>query len=280
MSSATRRAVLRLLPGMAAVTVGLAACGQRQAPADRVARLDALSLEVSAGFTSAARAFRIVPQLVLTTDGQVVTPAPVAEVYPGPLLAPLTTRTLDAAGREALADAVRRSGLATAPAPDLGSPRVADAPTTTLTLTVDGTTSRLVAPALDEAPAHDSALTAEQQARRAALRDLVARLRDLAATVGAEHLGPQAPYVPEGVWLRALPAPPGNPADPVQPTVREWRVPGVDLGTLTRATLVDGAAGAAVLDALADATELTWFRDDAGIHQVLARPALPGDEAP
>jgi hypothetical protein len=265
---------------MAAATVGLAACGQRPAPADRVTHLDALRLEVSAGFTSAARAFRIVPELVLTTDDRVVTPAPVAEVYPGPLLVPLTTRTLDAAGRESLADAVRRSGLATAPAPDFGSPRVADAPTTTLTVTVDGTTSRLVAPALDEAHPDDSTLTAEQHARRAALRDLVARLRDLAATVGAGHLGPEAPYVPDGVWLRVLPAPPGNPADPVQPTVREWPVPGVDLGTLTRATLVDGATGAAVLDALAGATELTWFRDDADIHQVLARPALPGDDTP
>ena len=260
MSSATRRALLPLLPAMPPATVGLTACGQRPAPADPVAGLDALRLEVSAGFTSAARAFRTVPQLVLTTDGRVVTPAPVAEVYPGPLLAPLTTRTLDAAGREALADAVRRSGLAPGPTPVLRSPRGA--------------------PALDEAPADDSALTAEQHARRAALRDLVARLRDLAATVGAEHLGPEAPYVPDGVWLLVFPAPPGNPADPVQPTVREWRVPGVDLGTLTRETLVDGAAGAGALCALADATELTWFRDDTGIHQVLARPALPGDGAP
>ena len=287
MADLTRRSLLTGCAGTAALA--LAACGTATTAGDGAPDLETLRLTVDGGFTTAAIAFRTLPVLTLTADGQVLTPDPVAEIYPGPLLPHLSSRDLDPAGRAALADAVLASGLITTPPPDFGTPGVADAPTTTLRVTLDGTETMLAANALAEAGAAPE-LTAEQQEARDAFRALVDRLRDLEGAVGAEHLGDPSPYAPDSVWLRALPAPTeGVPEDPA-PTVLPWPVPEVVLADLDTPTLVGGEAAQSVLSALEGATELTWFRDPgadagadagadpgAGVYLVLARPALPGD---
>src|SRR5690606_8121565 len=105
-----------------------------------------------------------------------------------------------------LARLVVDSGLVTSPAPDFGTPAVVDAPTTTLTVVLDGTATTLSAPALHEARPDDPMLTPRQQQLRVDLRDLVARLGDLEGVVGADHLGPEEPYRPAAVWVQARPA--------------------------------------------------------------------------
>ncbi len=244
------------------------------------APLESLRLFVDGGFTTAALAFRIVPELTLTPDGRVLTSAPVPAIYPGPLILPLDERSIDEAGRDALADAVRASGLIDGRPPDFGTPGVADAPTTTLRVTLGGTTTTLAVNALQEAG--DTGLTEEQRAARAALQYLVERLRDLESTVGGDHLGPSRPYTPDGVWLRTVPFPQERiPEDP-EPVVLPWTVAEVDLAGLDRPTLVEGDAADAVLATLEGAGELTRFRVPGNrprdpVYEVLARPALPGD---
>ncbi len=283
MADLTRRSLLTGCAGGAALA--LAACGTATTDGDGIPDLQTLRLTVDGGFTTAAIAFRTLPELTLTADGQVLTPDPVPEIYPGPLLPHLSTRDLDPAGRAALAEVVLAGGLITTPPPDFGTPGVADAPTTTLRVTLDGAETTLAANALAEAGAAPE-LTGEQQSARDAFRALVDRLRDLEGAVGTEHLGEPSPYAPEGVWLRAVPAPTeGVPEDPA-PTVLPWPVPDVALADLDSPTLVDGEAAQSVLSALEGATELTWFRDPgadpgtdpgAEVYLVLARPALPGD---
>jgi hypothetical protein len=272
-----------LLAGWAGTaTLALTGCGTATGPqgppgGGGQADLEALRLSVGGGFTTAATAFRTLPELVVTPDGSVLVPDPVPEIYPGPILLHLSARDLDPAGREALAEAVLASGLVTAPPPDFGTPAVADAPTTTLRVTLDGTETTLAANALAEAPAA-SGLTAEQERARDSFRALVERCRDLETTVGPEHLGEPVPYEPEAVWLRTLPAPTDRVGQEPEPTVLPWPVAEVDLARLDVPTLVEGASAEAVLAALEGRTELTWFRDPAGVvHEVLARPALPGD---
>ena len=269
-----------------ALATGTTACGSGTAdrPADpppptAVPRLDALRLVVAGGFTTAAIAFRTVPELTITDDGRVLTPAPVTALYPGPILTQLTERSIDAEGRAAVADVVVRSGLVTSPPPDLGSPNVADAPTTTLTLTVGGAETTVVAPALAEALDDDPALTPGQREARARLREVVDRLRDLTGTVGSEHLGRPGVYVPRAVWLRALPAPTDRPPEDPGPTLLPWPVPEVDLATLDSATLVEGPEAEAVLEVVEGADELTWFRPPGSdtTYELFARPAVPGD---
>lgn len=280
----------RLVIGAAAGAFLTTACGSTTPPSgpgptsppDPGTTLDRLRLTVAGGFTTAAAAFRTVPELTVTDAGTVITPRPVPAVYPGPMLLPLGERTLDDAGREALAEVVRASGLATSPPPDLGTPAVADAPTTTLDVTLDGMTTTITAAALGEASRDDPVLTAAQQERREDLRALVARLRDLPATVGAEHLGPEREYRPDAVWLRALPAPTERPPQQPGPTVLDWPVRSVVLADLGEPRRVGGEDGAEVLDLLAGASELTWYRDPPAtgeVYQLLARPALPGGAA-
>jgi hypothetical protein len=244
--------------------------------------LEALRLFVAGGFTTAASAFRTVPELTLTPDDRVLTAAPVPEIYPGPLLLHLDQRSIDEAGRRALAEAVRASGLLDGPAPDFGTPGVADAPTTTLRVTLAGTTTTWAANALTEAPAGDPRLTEGQRAARTALQGLVGRLRDLEGTVGAGHLGELEPYVPDGVWLRTLPFPEERVTEDPEPVVLPWPVAEVDLADLTTPTLVEGEAADAVLATLEGAGELTRYRVPGSrprdpVYEVLARPAIPGD---
>jgi hypothetical protein len=278
----------RLVLGAAAGALLTSGCGSTRRPAapgptaspGPGPTLDSLRLTVDGGFTTPATAFRTVPQLTVTDAGTVITPRPVPEVYPGPILLPLGERTLDDAGRLALADVVRASGLVTSPPPDLGTPGVADAPTTTLEVTLGGVTTTITAPALAEASSDDPSLTAEQRALRADLRELLERLRALSTTVGADHLGPEREFRPDGVWLRTLPATPGGLPEQPAPSVVDWPVRSVVLADLDEPRLVTGEPGAQVLDLLAGASELTWFRDPARTgetFQVLARPALPGD---
>ncbi len=281
MATATRRLVL----GAAAGALLTAGCGSSTAPGDPdrsppPAGLEWLRLTVDGGFTTAEVAFRTLPQLTVTPDSRAITPAPVAEIHPGPMLLPLSERPLDDTGRLTLAEVVRSSGLATSPAPDLGVPAVADAPTTTLVVSLDGTVTILAAPALDEARPDDPSLTTEQQGLRADLRALLARLRDLPATVGGEHLGPETAFRPTGVWLWARPAPSERIPEQPEPVVLDWPVAGLPLAGLDPARLVEGDPAPPVLEALAGVTELTWFRDPPGsgpAYRLLARPALPGD---
>ncbi len=286
MADLTRRS---LVAGCAAAaTLALTGCGSTTAgddpgggDADGPADLTALRLFTTGGFTTALVAFRTVPELTLTADGRLLTPDPVPEIYPGPLLLHLTARDVDAAGRAALAETVLTSGLVTTPPPDFGTPGIADAGATTLRVSLDGRETELTADALTEVVG-GTGLTDEQRRDRETFRALVDRLRDVEGTIGAEHLGAPVPYAPEGVWLRAIRAPDVRVAEGPAPVVVPWPVPGVDLAALTAPTLVEGATAEAVLDALEDRTELTRFRAPADApgapaYEVLVRPALPGD---
>lgn len=229
-------------------------------------------VDVSGGFVPVETAFRSLPTLVVYGDGRVVEQGAQILIYPGPALPALFESRLDETGLATVRAALREAGLDRAGV-DYGQPPVADAPTTTVTVTLDGTTYTHVADALGIGA--DPSLTEQQQADRAALAEAVATLTDLRSLVGAEHLSEPAPFAADRVRLWVRPADEAGPVpDDVPPTTVPWPVDAVTLEA-TPCLAVEGEAAAAVLAALADANELTRFETADGTWAVTARPVLP-----
>ena len=194
-------------------------------------------LGASGGFVPPDFIFRTMPYLVVYADGLVITQGPQIAIYPGPALPNLIARQLDAAGLAAVKEAITSAGLVTATPPDYDQEpmQIADAPTTTLTVTFDGITARHSAYALSMGQ------TPETGARKT-LADVVERLDDLAVLVGAEHIGPEKAFAPTRFAIRAS----ASEADPSSPVV-DWPFASVLLSAATDCLVVDDPAAPAIV---------------------------------
>ena len=290
-----RRTFLSLIAGTPAVAILAAACGSDSdgddaaqdqptlpapvatdaPPATTAPGADSADADVLlefgnyGGFTTANISFQMQPQVYVTTDNRVITPAATVAIYPGPLVSPSTVRTITPAGVEALLAAAEDAGLFA----DVEYERndmVADAGTATLRINVDGTTYVHEAYALGIGGGPDS--TPEDPAT-AALAGFIEQLQDLPSLVGAAELGPEEMYEPTGYQISTMPA--GDLAGyEIEPTVVEWPADtGVELATLGECVEIDRDV---IGDLFADATELTFFSEGESVYTVLARPALPG----
>ncbi|WP_298458755.1 hypothetical protein [uncultured Cellulomonas sp.] len=101
------------------------------------ADLPLLQIERSGGFVLMGTDFASVPELTVYADGEAIAHGPQILIYPPPALPNLVRHDLSDADVEALIAAAREAGLLDA-AGDYGQPPVADAPTTFVTLRVDG----------------------------------------------------------------------------------------------------------------------------------------------
>src|SRR4051794_14198139 len=190
----------------AAVLIGLAACGERDAtpgspstPSVVPATADGLVLRVeyTGGFVSPAVTTGRLPLVSVYADGRVITEGPVAAIYPGPALPNLQVQQTD---RNAVQDLVERAmDAGVAETSDLGSPPVADATSTRFTLVTASDTYVREVYALSEAPVEGTGLTQEQQAARSKLSDLLSTLTDTAASQET------TPYAPDAVAVLATP---------------------------------------------------------------------------
>ncbi len=189
-------------------------------------------------------------------------------IYPGPAWPNVQVARLDPAAVTDLVDAALDAGVTATG--DLGSPGLADATTTTITLVTAGGTSTREVYALAEGQG-DPALTAEQAAARTALADLVDRL------VAAGQQPDAEPYRPTAVAALASDhvGDPALPRDPVAwpgaPLPGESVAPGVGCTTST------GDQAAAVVTAAQDADALTPWTDGGSTWAVAFRPLLPDE---
>jgi len=242
---------------------------------------DALVLQVgyTGGFLTAEMLAARLPLVSVYADGRVVTEGPVIAVYPGPAWPNVQVQQIGPAGVRTLVERAQDAG-ATGTG-DLGTPPVADAPSTRFTVTTaSGTTVREVY-ALFESGA--PGLTGEQEAARAELRGLVDALTDLPGTLGPDAVPTAAPYDPAAVAAVVRPwsaADPDTGADLPQPEAR-WPgppLPGEPLGPLPDVSCVTATGGQApdLAAAARDATGLTpWVTDDGARWAVTFRPLLP-----
>jgi hypothetical protein len=280
----TFRGVLR--PAVTAgLLLGLAACGEggttgAPLPATHTAEPAAseglvLRAESVGGFVSPAVLAGRLPLVSVYADGRVLSEGPVAAIYPGPALPNVQERHVD---RDAVQDLVDRAlGAGVSETSDLGTPPVADAPSTRFTLVTASHTYVREVNALFETPPEDNGLTADQQAARKELSDLLTVLQ---APPEADESGP---YVPTA--LAALAAPWVDPQDGLpQPDVA-WSgpaLPGEPTGTLPGTTCVaaSGDQAKALLAAAGSANAATpWVTADGARWSVVFRPLLPDESS-
>jgi hypothetical protein len=257
---------------------------------------DALVLRIQrvGGFLPIGVTEASLPVVSIYADGRVITEGPVPAIYPGPALPNIQVQRISTDAVRALVDRALAAGVRDTA--DLGRPGVADAATTRITVITDSGTYVREVYALGEAggttrtgggkgpPATPTVypnLTAEQQAARDKLLDLVRALTDLEGTLGAGAVGDSQPYPPTAVAAVVTAWHP-RASDPPQPP-RAWpgpALPGEQLGGQAGLTCVSagGQPAQALLDAARQADALTpWTSADGTPWSVTFRPLLPDE---
>jgi hypothetical protein len=287
------------VPGPAAVlllALALAACADAagpSAPPDATPPAaappddpDALVLRVAytGGYLAVDAAVTRFPSSSVYADGRMITAGPVPAIYPGPALPNVLVTQLDDGQVQELVDQALAAGVGGTA--DLGSPRVADAPSTRFTLTTrDGTYVREVY-ALDAFPAPgggtlpDDGLTDEQRAGREALTGLISTLWDAEQQAYAAGSRPQ-PYEPAALAVVARPW--TDPEDGLDHPAADWPgppLPGQPIGSLPDLSCLT-VTGDQVPEVLAPAREANaatpWRTADGRLWAVQFRPLLPDE---
>ena len=245
---------------------------------------DELVLQVAytGGFVTPEMLAGRLPIVSVFADGRVITEGPVPAIYPGPAWPNVLVQEIDRAAVHTLVEHARAAGVTGSE--DLGTPPLADVPSTRFTLaTATETTVREVY-ALTESAGMDagsSGLTEEQLAARAELVGFLDELTDLPGTLGADAVSDPAAYEPAAVAALVLPWTDDPAAEPelARPDVR-WPGPALPgepagvrgLGCVT----ATGEQARAVVTAARAATSLTpWVTDDGARWAVSFRPLLP-----
>jgi hypothetical protein len=212
-----------------------------------------ISVTNEGGFVPAGYAFVNTPTALVTGDGRALSTGAVPAIFPGPLLPSILQRAITPAGVQHLL--ATADGLGLLADVEYENPtNIADAGTTIVVITVDGTTYRHEAYALGLDP------DGETDPARRALGEFVAAASNLPATVGDAELGLEEPYTSEQFLIQAYPVDPGAiGSDGIDPTFVPWPAD-------APVRLVDAAECAAVPVAefgplFADATTMTFFTE-------------------
>jgi hypothetical protein len=269
---------------VAVLVLGLAACAERGGtggPAGPAAPTSTgieaaaseglvLRVEHTGGFVTPSMLAARLPLVSVYADGRVITEGPVLEIYPGPALPNLQVQEI---GTDEVQDLVDRAmGAGVAETSDLGSPPIADAPTTRFTVVTAADTYVRDAYALWDAPG-GSGLTGEQEKARRRLTDLLGSLTDLGART--------EPY--EADVVSAVVSPWVDPGDGLAQPEAPWPgppLPGESTGGPPDVTCVTatGDEARAVLEAARSANAATpWTTANGMRWSVTFRPLLPDE---
>jgi hypothetical protein len=241
------------------------------------AAADGLVLRVdhTGGFVTPSMLAGRLPTVSVYADGRVLSEGPVPAVHPGPALPNLQVGQIEAGAVQELVDRALAAGVAESG--DLGMPPVADAPSTRFTvITADDTYVREVYALWESGGTSDSGLTADQEAARAKLSDLLATLTDGSATATDT-----TSYEPDA--LAAVVWPWIDPQDGLTQPEQPWPgpgLPGEPMGGPADVSCVvaTGEDAQALLDATRSANAATpWVTVDGARWSVLFRPLLPDE---
>ncbi len=239
-----------------------------------------LRVDVGGGFVSPSVTLRRIPSFSLFGDGRIITEGPVMEIYPGPALPNVLVRSVTEVGMQAILEAARSAGLF-GPDADHPFPCIADAPTTTFTLTAEGRTHVVSAYALG---AGQGSCAGVDEAARAKLAGFERKLFDLEGWLPAGSLGPDRAFDPGAMRVFVGPAPAApDPALEQEPI--DWplatplsafgepatEAPGLACG------VVRGPDLRTLVSLAGRANELTPWRSDGRDYSLLFRPLLPDE---
>lgn len=291
---------LRLPVGIAAVALTLASCaslgdsggddGLVSGSGTDDSGAPLLQVVQSGGFVPMGWDFSRVPELTVYGDGRAINHGPQIEIWPAPALPNLVLSDLSDDDVAALVEAARDAGLLSDP-PDYGQPPVADAPTTYVTLTVDGETYVHAAPALgigdgtgvdgDEALGDpENGLSEEAREGRVALAGFIAEANELVATATTSGAYDIAAF---GVMARPAAedtVPDDTVEDPelIDPAVERqvitWPLE-LSLADASECVVVDGDDAATLLQTLGAANVATLYEQAGVRYDTFFRPLLP-----
>ncbi|MGZ5292835.1 MAG: hypothetical protein ACXWZU_01635 [Actinomycetota bacterium] len=247
--------------------------------------IDQLVLRVATGggFTAPEYQLRLIPEFSLYGDGSLITPGPQIEIYPPPALPSVQTQPVSEDGVQAILQAAIDAGVDTThDMTDMGSTMVADAATTTFTISVNGATNSFGVYALGmfEGDCPDR-MSAKECDARTALSSLVQQLGDLQSWLPTGSLGETATYEPSGsrVYVgdvrRDADLPQQKVAWPLDPPLASF---GEDTGAGYRCGVVTGADWTDTLQPLAaGSNELTPWTSGGISYGLIFRPLLPDE---
>ena len=232
--------------------------------------------------------FDRMPAVVITSDGRVLTPGGVREMYPGPLVPPVIERPISPKGIATLLQAAKDAGILGVGDDFTGGAILIGGAAARLQIAVDGVTYDLVG---DANAAVSCPLTGNcpdaVPGTPAAFTRFWHRVLDVAGWLELE-LGPEQAYAPASYAV--IVGPPPEPWPNAVPAV--WPATGPALDAFgapvrgepgTRCGVAAGDLAAALRPLFARATELTPFVATASAsatHGLTVRPLLPGDDDP
>jgi hypothetical protein len=296
---------MTIVPGARSAAVlllvlGLAACAERPAPGSPATGSPAtgspapgaelppeagdlvLRIEHVGGFTMAETQVARLPIVSVYADGRVITEGPVAAIYPGLAWPNVQVVDIGREGVQEVADRALAAGVAETG--DLGTPPLADAPSTRFTLvTAEETHVREVYGLTETLGMPASGLTESQVAARQELHRLSTEVTDLAVTGAGEQ--PPDPWTPAAVAaiVRPWTASQEDVAQGLVPEPLPWpgpELPGEPVGPRPDLSCVvaTGEQATAVITAAGDANMLTpWVGGDGARWSVTFRPLLPDE---
>jgi hypothetical protein len=223
------------------------------------------------GFTSPDWLLARIPQISIYGDGRIITEGPQIMIYPGPALPNLQVQQIDPAKVDQLVGQALAAGVGSGT--DLGTPGVADAPTTVIEVRTTKGVKTVSAVALNEAAPDDTSLTDPQKQARAKLAAFVKQLTDVDAT-------DSQPYRPETL-AAVVAVPMGKPAAG-QPAAVAWpgpALPGESISDQLKigCVSVTGAELDKVLAAAKKANQDTLWASGGKQYRLTFRPLLPDE---
>lgn len=261
-----------------ALLLALGACAQRgggtgggtsagpYAPDDLV-----LQAAWTGGFVAPQVLAGRLPLVSVYGDGRVLTEGPVTAIYPGPALPNLQVTRIDPARVQDLVQRALDAGVGDTG--DLGTPGIADAPSTRFTVFTGLETIQREVYALREAGEGAPGVTPEQAAARAELAAFLDELTGLSAA-GSE------PYTGDAVAAVVSPYTSAEEPELVPPDTA-WPGPALPGEPLNAplglgCVVATGDQATAVLEAARSANALTpWTSADGGRWSLTFRPLLP-----
>ena len=284
-----RASRLRLL-GLPLATLLIAACSgtspsptpEPSPPADAHFRLRVTFVQA----LPPSATFNVLPLIVITLDGRVLTGGAVAAIFPGPLVLPILERQLSANGWARVVAAARAAGLLGGVRDFTGGVLAPGSQVTRLEIVADGRVYDLSGDAgrviqCITTPCNPEPGTPE------AFASFIAGLGNIESLVGAANLGPEHIHVP--VDYGVIVAGPPDDQGLAQPPVG-WPLDGgfaafgkaLADGSGGRCGTITGADVDLVRNAFNAATQITKWRDpvDGLFHGLVVKPILPGDDDP
>lgn len=234
------------------------------------------------GFVPLEWTYRSLPSFSLYGDGTLVLPGAQIELYPGPALPSISTRTVTEEGiQTTLEEALGSIQDVPDEMLDMGSVGLADVPTTVITIRagdVDRTIKVYGLSELTERPQH---MSAEEFQARGQLQQLVTKLEGLATWLPDGSLGTETSYEGSGARLFVSEYRKGDlPQEPITWPLQEdlHRFGDGAIGSETyRCGIVEGTEWTTLREAASQANELTPWSESGARFSILFRPLLPDE---